>query len=131
MGKLRAAGFKREVLDKCSLVKLRMLYAYVERKPLIPPAQGLGERLSRWSSRSSDILDDQPGRTERHLMQQALAERQAEMEATRILLELQRIESDRVAFTSALKAAEGKMLKTYIDLGGGDIAHINLLMKLD
>lgn len=90
-GRLKAAGYKREVLDKCSLNELRSHYAYVEHTAR-SRAQTIGKGKNP---------------------------------------ELQRADDDRFAFRTALKGDEGKMLKTYIDLGGGDIKHINILMKLD
>ena len=65
--------------------------------PVVPPAKGLGERLHRWASRSSDNLDGVPGRTERVIVEQMLAEeklRRARIE--RQILEQNLIKGDKV-----------------------------------
>ena len=65
--------------------------------PVVPPAKGLGEKLQRWASRSSDTLDGVPGRTERVIVEQMLAEeklRRARIE--RQILEQNLIKGDKV-----------------------------------
>ena len=45
--------------------------------------------------------------------------------------ELKRVKDDHFALKTVLRATPGKRLKTYIDLSGSNIKHLDILMKLD
>ena len=122
-GRLRAEGLTREFLNDASLYDLISLVAYVDQ---------LWARGLKPTEIQADLAEIEKTHFEKK--HEAAVFKRLKAKDRRRLKDDNRLtkEDEQIAFESALSVDQGSTrVKTYIDLGGSDMKHIEVLMKLD
>ena len=122
-GRMRAEGLTREFLNDTSFNDLIALVAYIDQ------LRAMGLKTIDIQAKLEEIEKE-------HFKQKqeaATFKRLKAKDRRRLAKGDKRLskEDEQLAFKRALNVGQGLRVKIYIDLGGADMRHIEVLMKLD